>query len=185
MRRVCIDMVDRLPELAHIDLSTVAICFVQARSPSLYGVQATLTPMRFDAGSRTVRRRGATFRVQTVVDRRGVEMLYLLSFYLPRFLNQPFLEKLITILHELWHISPRCNGDLRRHPGRCYIHGTSHDAYDALARRLACQWMARQPSPALYAFLHLDFRQLMRLHGPIVGQRVATPKLVPDASGVR
>ncbi|MFV2067686.1 MAG: hypothetical protein ACC645_11980, partial [Pirellulales bacterium] len=113
-------------------------------------------------------------------DRRGVEMHYLLNFYLPRFLNQPFEEKLITTLHELWHISPRCDGDLRRHPGRCYVHGASQDAYDALARRLAHQWLVRQPSPALLEFLRFDFRHLVETHGPIFGQRVSAPRLMRE-----
>ena len=55
-------------------------------------------------------------------DAKGVEMLYILKFYLPRFQNEPFEEKLTTIFHELWHISSDFNGDIRRHSGRCYVH---------------------------------------------------------------
>ena len=39
-------------------------------------------------------------------------MLYLLSFYLPRFLKLPWREKLATVIHELWHVNPQFNGDL-------------------------------------------------------------------------
>ena len=42
-----------------------------------------------------------------------------MSFYLPRFCDQSLDEKLSTVMHELWHISPAFDGDIRRLPGRC------------------------------------------------------------------
>jgi hypothetical protein len=33
IRLVCVDMVARLPELAHVDMCRVAVAFSQARSP--------------------------------------------------------------------------------------------------------------------------------------------------------
>jgi len=47
IRLVCDDLVTRLPELAHIDMSRVAVCFSQARKAGPYGVYASLTPMRW------------------------------------------------------------------------------------------------------------------------------------------
>ena len=61
----------------------------------------------------------------------GQEKRYLVSFYLPRFLEIDRDEKLATVVHELFHISPDCNGDLRRFPGKNYAHGHSREAYDA------------------------------------------------------
>ena len=58
-------------------------------------------------------------------------MLYILNFYLPRFLDLPFREKLTTMLHELWHIGPKFDGDVRRLGGRCFAHGSSQKQYDA------------------------------------------------------
>ncbi len=52
-------------------------------------------------------------------------MLYLVTFCLPRFLDQDFDDKFITLFHELYHISPRFEGDLRRHEGRCALHSHS------------------------------------------------------------
>ncbi|NIN76707.1 MAG: hypothetical protein GTO26_02665 [Planctomycetales bacterium] len=178
IRAVCQDMVTRLPPLQHIDLRRVAISFCQARKAVPHGLQAALTPMRFEGGRTYTVRRGRRLGVQQIVDHQGVEMLYLLSFYLPRFQNLVFEEKLVTLLHELWHISPQFDGDLRRLPGRCYVHSSSEQQYDAAMARLAHQWLARQPPPELYAFLHKSFTQLQQEQGPVFGTRIAAPKLI-------
>ena len=72
-----------------------------------------ITPLRFEDGHATTVHHGQEYTCQQVVGRGGQEMLYILSVYLPRFLDASFNEKLVTLLHELWHISPRFNGDTR------------------------------------------------------------------------
>jgi hypothetical protein len=105
-------------------------------------------------------------------------MLYLLSFYLPRFMNLPPREKLATVIHELWHIGPDFDGDLRRHPGRCYAHTHSQHEYDRQMHLLAEKWLALGPPNHLHDFFEHDFAQLERRHGPVFGTKIPTPKLV-------
>jgi len=105
-------------------------------------------------------------------------MLYLLSFYLPRFLERSYEEKLTTVVHELWHISPVFDGDLRRHPGRCYAHSHSQRQFDALAGQIATKWLSLDPPPETHGFLRMSFRELERQHGPVYGQKIPTPKLI-------
>jgi hypothetical protein len=178
MRRLCEDMTDRLPELRHIDLSRVAISFSQARNNTRHGVFASLTPMRFADGRTHTVRRGRKWGVQRLQAASGREMLYILDFCLPRFLDLPFGEKLTTVVHELWHISPQFNGDVRRYEGRCYAHSASGD-HDEQASRLTRKWLALDPPGSLYDFLHRNFRQLYELHGGIHGRRIPSPKLFP------
>src|SRR5688500_11864103 len=99
MRRVTADVVARLPERSHVDLSRVAFSFAQARKNVRYGVWATLTPMRFAGGTLTCRRRGRAWTVERLFDDAGREMLYILNFYLPRFMDLPFDEKVTTLIH--------------------------------------------------------------------------------------
>ncbi|MHB8973213.1 MAG: hypothetical protein ACYC3X_28720 [Pirellulaceae bacterium] len=179
IRSVCVEMVTRLPELSHVDLSRVAISFAQARKGGAAGLYASLTPMRFAGGSRVEKRRGRYYRSQMLRDDSGREMLYILSFCLPRFLDVEFREKLATILHEMWHIGPRFDGDLRRHAGRCYVHSPSQQNYDAVMLRLADHWLSLNPPPATYAFLQYRFQDLQRLYGRVYGLRVSRPKLLP------
>lgn len=179
MRRLCEDIVTRSPELSHIDLSRVAIAYARSRKPVAYGLQAALTPLRFEAGSRYTTRRGRRWSVQKVVDREGREMLYILSFYLPRFLDTPYKEKLTTIFHELWHVSPSFDGDVRRHEGRCYAHTSSQNEYDRAMWDMAKSWLSLDPPEPLHAFLHYNFKELTRRWGHVHGTRIAAPKLYP------
>jgi hypothetical protein len=179
MRRLCHDMVVRLAELSHIELERVAIGLCQTRQNGSHGLYASLTPLKFEAGADQQVLEGRRYGVQRLCDEHGRELLYILSFYLPRFQNTSLEEKLSTVLHELWHISPEFDGDLRRHEGRCYAHGPSQREYDAQMDRLAQRWLALDPPGHLYEFLTLDFSELVAEHGQVVGTRWPTPKLLP------
>ena len=180
--RLCEDLSSRLPELAHVEMSRVAIRFCQARKAVSHGVQATLTPLRFAGGSTSTVRAGRRYSIERVFGPTGEEMLYMLSFYLPRFLNLPFAEKLATVIHELWHISPNFDGDLRRFSGRCYAHGHREEDYHAAMGQLAAHWLALSPPEEVYHFLHYNFRQLREHYGAVYGTRIATPRLIAEPS---
>jgi predicted metallopeptidase len=172
-------MVARLDALKHIDLTRVAFSFCQTRRAVSHGMYASLTPLRFAGGALETVRRGRRWRIPRLVDRDGREMLYILNFYLPRFLNLPLEAKLATIVHELWHIGPRFDGDLRRFGGRCYAHSGSQNRYDAHVAALAKRWLTLGPPEPLYDFLRDDYQELVRRYGRIYGQRFRAPRLVP------
>jgi predicted metallopeptidase len=180
MRRICEDMTDRVPELRHIDLSRILIGFAQVRKSTHYGIYASLTPMRFEGGRSETTRRGRRWTAQRFRTRSGVDVLYLLHFYLPRFFDLSFDEKLTTIIHELWHVSPEFNGDVRRYDGRCYAHSRSGD-HDRVSKQMADAYLATEPPDVLYEFLRYDFSGLEARYGRVFGQKLPTPKLIPVA----
>ena len=182
IRHVAADMVCRLPELAHIDLSRVAVAVCQTRKPVMHGMYASLTPLRFAGGAVTTIRRGRPHAIQCVQGPGGQEMLYILSFYLPRFQDLPLREKLITVLHELWHISPSFDGDIRRHAGRYHAHSHSQAEYDREMGIFADRWLAAGPPEELWSFLREDFAQLATRHARIIGLRIRRPRILPLAS---
>lgn len=179
MRLLCSDMTARVSDLRHIDMSRVALSFSQTRKATRHGLFASLTPLRFAGGKTETVRRGRRWTIQRLRDRQGKEMLYLLSFYLPRFLDLPFTEKLVTVVHELWHINPQFDGDLRRFEGRCYAHSSSKQQYDAEAAALVARYLNAGPPAALYGFLECSFQELVRRHGSVYGVKVPAPKLLP------
>ena len=178
MRRLCEDVALRLDEFSHVRMSQVAVTFAQARRHVPHGLQAKLTPLRFEEGRLTTFRRGREWTLQRLYHGEE-EMLYILTFYLPRFCNHTFREKMITVLHELYHISPRFDGDIRRHSGRYHVHSHSQDEYDRLMAVLAERYLRLGPPRELYDFLRLDFHGLVARYGGVVGQRVGIPKLIP------
>lgn len=178
MTALCRDVCVRHPEFRHVRMEEVAVTFAQARSPVEWGVQARLTPLRFEGGSRVQRRNGRLWTVQRVIH-EGRECLYLLTFLLPRFLNLCFDEKLVTIFHELYHISPEFNGDIRRFGGACYVHTGSQRNYDRQMAVFAREYLALGSPEHLLSFLRHDFSGLEQTRGAVVGLRISIPRLIP------
>jgi hypothetical protein len=180
VRRLCADIADRCDVLRHIDVSRVLFAVTQARKCKTGGLQARVTPLRCRDGRLLRQRRGTWYQVQRyfVADR---EMLYLITFCLPRFLDQDRDEKFITLFHELYHISPAFDGDLRRHGRGGAWHADSKRAYDHHMAHLARAYLAAGADPALHDFLRLNFAQLQYRHGAVVGVMVPRPRLVPVA----
>ena len=178
MRLLCEDISQRLAEFEHVRMEQVAVTFAQARRRVSYGLQAKLTPLRFEGGELVTRRRGRLWTIQRWYS-GDLEMLYILTFYLPRFLEQSFREKLITVMHELYHISPVFDGDIRRLPGHYHVHSHSQKEYDRQMDNLVDRYLAAGPPAELFDFLRGSFRDLTARHGSIVGIRAPIPKLLP------
>lgn len=178
MKRFCDDVCRRHPEFRHIDMRRVVVTFAQTRSPVEWGMQAKLTPMRFERGSMTYKRDEQTWTVQRLYH-DGQEMLYILTFYLPRFLNLSFSEKLVTVFHELYHVSPAFDGDIRRFEGSCYMHTGSQASYDQQMEVFVRQYLRMKAPPTLRAFMRYNFHGLRKARGPVVGLRVPVPRLIP------
>jgi hypothetical protein len=178
MARLCADVAARCESFRHIHMKRVLVSFTPSRNRSRYGLQARVTPLRFRDGRLTRRHGSVEYQVQRFfVD--GHEMLYLLTFCLPRFLDQSFNEKLVTVFHELYHMSPEFDGDLRRHPGRYAVHSHSKERYDSRMAGLAKEYVEDHPDPELFGFLKRDYREMWDHHGGIIGAVVPRPKLLP------
>ncbi len=177
VRVLCADIVCHCPELRHIDVSRLLFGMTQARSGRTHGLQARVTPMRFRRGQLTRQRRGGLYHVQRYFV-EGREMLYLVTFCLPRFLDRDFDDKFVTLFHELYHIGPQFDGDLRRHEGRCALHTHSKRQYDDHMGQMARAYLSNGAERSLHAFLRLNFAQLQHRHGSVVGAMVPRPRLL-------
>ena len=178
MRLLCEDICIRLPDFQHVKMDKVAVTFAQARRRVPYGLQAKLTPLRFEGGQLTTHRKGRKWTIQRWYS-GNVEVLYILTFYLPRFLEQSYREKLITVMHELYHINPNFDGDTRRLPGHYHVHSHSQKDFDCQMDMLVDQYLSLNPSADLINFLLGSFRDLCARYGHVVGIRVPIPKLLP------
>ncbi len=178
IRRLCTDVAARCPELAHVNTQSMLFTFTPARNSNGFGLQARVTPMRFRGGSRFRRIAGVLYQAQRYAV-GGNEMLYLVTFCLPRFLDQTFAEKLVTVFHELYHIGPLFDGDLRRHEGRYAVHTKSKKGYDEHMSELAKRYVTDHPQPTVFDFLRLSTKELVRARGGITAIAVPRPKMVP------
>jgi len=167
MVRVC-------PELSHIKEDHLAIGFTKARSIKSTGLLASLTPLRFEEGKTVTSKKGYLYEIpELLVD--GVPILYILHFLYPRFIDLPMSNKVHTIIHELWHISPHFNGDIRRFRGRTYAHSGRKSRFEEQVSSVVKAWFQKTNFDT--SILALDSNGLKRSFGRVLGKRVSRPKL--------
>jgi len=158
---LCRSLVETLPELGHVDADRVLFTFSRSRRPGRGGLLARITPLRGEAGSRLLERRRGRFVETWEVPRvlhEGREIYYLITLLMPRFLHLEPRERLVTILHELWHISPACDGDIRRFPGRRFAHGDKRHGFHELVEALGARYLNARPElPPLLTLSEADW----------------------------
>jgi hypothetical protein len=190
------DVVARVPALGFIDVSDVLVFARHGRSEA-DGAFATchcLTLPTSEPGyyfwrdRRTGRltRRSEWFVTKSpevrIASRR---MKYLISFALPRFCDQslnhsrkrehypdlpPWIAKLDTIVHELYHIDPNAAGIRRFERGDGSYSPRSHGPsfYQEVAAMVRA-YLATNPDPAVFDLLMFDFDELHQRFGGVVG----------------
>lgn len=181
MEKLIGDIVLQVPEFNHIEPARVLVCVASARGGGVHGTYAKIHPLRFPGGSRhTEARRGlkkVTYSMPTVTS-RGTDILYVIYFLVPRFLNLPLREKLVTIFHELYHISPQFDGDIRRFPGKNYAHGSSRKRYNALMEQMVDGYLRKLEHDSMVSFLEGDMAAIRSRHKVVVGRRLPPPRIV-------
>jgi hypothetical protein len=119
-----------------------------------------------DATTGTLTRRSPWFVTRSPeVSIHGTPVEYMISVALPRFSDQvsrrkleryadvglpPWVVRLDTVVHELYHIAPDAHG-LRR------------------LKRLVCAYLETDPAPEMLEVVRYDFATLMERHGGVVG----------------
>jgi predicted metallopeptidase len=174
------DIVCQVSDFSHVDPKKVLICVSSTRSGGVYGTFAKIHPLRFPGGSRTreVKRARRVFTcTMPMVTHRDTEILYIIYFLVPRFLNLTLREKLITVFHELYHISPDFDGDIRRFPGRNFAHGSSRKRYNALMEGLVDRYLQEKECLDCLDFLEVDMAALRVKYQTIVARKYPAPKV--------
>lgn len=188
------DVVARTPALSFIDLREVLVFGRYGRTDA-DGAFATchcLTLPETEPGyyfwrdrvTGELTRRSEWFVTKTPEVRLdGTRIKYLISFVLPRFCQQrldlswkaelysdaePWVAKLDTIIHELYHIDPAASG-IRQFAadGARSSHTHAPEFYDNVAA-MTRAYLATRPDPALLEFLKMDFSALQRRFGGVL-----------------
>jgi predicted metallopeptidase len=114
---------------------------------------------------------------EVVVD--GSEILYILYFAMPRFMDLDFETKMTTVFHELYHINPKFNGDIRRFRGKYFAHGHSRKVFNDRVSAMAHEYLEMPGASENAEFLRHTFKELEAEHGRVVGTKVRPPKPRP------
>ena len=190
------DIVSRVPELSFIDVADVLV-FARAGRSNAEGAFATCHCLSLPASEpgyyfwrdrRTgqITRRSEWFVTKSPVVLVGTRQIkYLISFALPRFCDQsldrsrkeryydgdaPWIAKLDTVVHELFHIDPEQKGirRLARADGSYSTNCHSPEFFRQVARMVRT-YLDSRPEAAVYDFLQHDFASLEKRYGGVVG----------------
>ncbi len=168
------DLCARLPEFAHVDSRRLLVCVARTRRAGAGGVFAKIVPMRFPGGSPFKTVGGHDYALPQIPTPHG-DVLYLIYVYLPRFFEQPFERRLLTLVHELFHIAPAFDGTIRRLGSRA--HGASRDRFNASLQPLVTRYLAADPPAELLTLLRDDLPTLAN-GTTLVGRALSVPKAV-------
>lgn len=189
------DICRKTPRLSFIDVKEILVFGRHGRSDA-EGAFATCHCLTLpesepgyyfwrDRATGELTRRSEWFITKSPEVRVGsTKIKYLISFVLPRFCDQtlersrksdlypdaePWLAKLDTVVHELYHIDPDSAGIRRliRADGSDSPRSHGPEFYEEVAEMVNA-WLATSPAPELYDFLRDDFRALTERHGGVV-----------------
>ena len=166
------------PSFGHIDHERIAVCIASNRSGGRGATYGKLVPMRFRQGSQVVRHSGRHYSMPEIL-KGELPLLYLIYFYMPRFFDLPAREKIRVIFHELYHISPDFDGDIRR-MGRVKVaHGHSRKSFDSSFSGEMEDFLGHISAGPLMDFLDMTSSHIYSGYERIVGLRMKTPRPVP------
>jgi hypothetical protein len=190
------DVVTRVPTLSFINIADVLV-FARSGRTNAEGAFATCHCLSLppsepgyyfwrDRTTQALTRRSEWFVTKSPsVTIGGRDVKYMLSFSLPRFCDQsidrsrkerfypgaePWMAKLDTVVHELYHIDPELAGIRRieREDGTYSAHCHGDQFFEQVAEMVHA-YVATEPSPAMFDFLRDDFAALEARHGGVVG----------------
>jgi len=201
LTRLMSDIIGRVPALGHIDMSRVLV-FARFGRSDAQGAYATCHAISLpssepsyyfwrDRRTGEMTRRSEWFVTKSPhVELGSATIDYMISFCLPRFCDQtiaraqkessyphfdPWVAKLDTIIHELYHVDPSHQG-IRRLPsanGRSSTRSHSPEFFRDVVG-MTKQYLATRPDQDALDFLKYDFVGLERRYGHVTGTTFRT-----------
>jgi predicted metallopeptidase len=169
-------IVKHTPTFSHIDISALMVCVASNRS-GRGGAFGKLIPMRFENGSRFIRFKKRLYAMPEIMT-NDLQCLYIIYFYMPKFFNLNPLDKLNVVFHELYHISPEFNGDIRRIALKRKAHGGSRKRYDSMYFSEFEAYANSHVFSEFYDFLSMDSKSLFDSFDRVYANRMPVPKPV-------
>ena len=168
------DICQRLPEFAHIDVRRVLFAATTTRSKALGGVYAKIAAMRFADATPIKVTHGGNYSLPQIPTPHG-DVLYIIYVYVPRFFEQTFERRVLTLIHELYHISPKFDGTIRK-VGRG-AHGASRENFNIALGPLVQRYLDARPPAELHMILRTDFTTLVRNYA-LQARKFPLPKAI-------
>jgi predicted metallopeptidase len=165
------------PSMTHIDVNRVLVCIGSNRRGRGGGIYGKLVPLKFENGSELLKHKGTLYGIPEI-SHNNRSLLYIMYFYMPRFFDLSWFEKVRVMFHELYHISPFFNGDIRRMGKVKTAHGHSKRHYDSLYKQELKSFQDHIRTSAHIEFLQMDTKSLFNRYRQVSGIRMKKPRPV-------
>jgi len=172
--RIIEDISVKMPEFSYIaNPHRILVCLARANNTRKSGVYAKIVPMNFPNGSPFKEFDGQLYSMPQILTPNG-NIMYIIYIYLPRFFLQDFDKRLLTIIHELYHISDEFDGTIRMFGGK--PHGNSRERFNRNLLPFAERY-ASVADNELMDILKSDYKDLQKKY-TVTGRCMSIPKAI-------
>ncbi len=176
------DACGRISFFSHIDTEKLHICISSNRAGGRGATFGKVVPMKFKGGEEILHYRGKCYAMPKI-EVNSIRILYIIYFYIPRFTDLAPIEKIRVIFHELYHIHPDFNGDIRRFGKNGSVHGKSKKQFDTQFEREVISYAEEIRNTPMWEFLSLNTSEIFKNYQKVLSYRMKTPKpIILDAS---
>ncbi len=173
IRRLLWHIVRTMPEFSHLEPSRILVVAGEARRAS----HATVKPLAFPRGSRT----DAFGRTKPLVKIEGKRMLYCITLRPLFFRRSTAVERVTTILHELFHISTGFDGTLDASRRHANMGAKFEKKFRPLQKRLCAELPAELLAPFAYDGDVRIAQWLERPSGWLPGEKASSRRIYTEA----
>ncbi len=176
LKEIIFVITERYDSFRHINVENILITLATNRATSRRSLTfGKCVPLKFEGGERTRIYKNRKIAVPTVVIKDKI-ILYMIVFYKPHFFDLPLEYKIKVIFHELYHISPLFNGDIRRFGTRKSAHGFSREKYDMYFIDEMNDFVDFIKKTKYKKVLEMNYKQLHKNFGSVKFLRMKIPK---------
>lgn len=169
------DIINATPLFSHIDMNRVLVCSAYNKKVTGGGIFAKVVPLRFENGVPLKKFKNHWYAFPKVMN-NGHEILYIIYFYIPRYFDLPAFEKLNVAFHELYHINPEFNGDVRRMGSYKFSHGYSKEHFNNQFREELSHYYNKIKNTPLGAMLEMNFAQISEHFETVYTRTMKVPR---------
>jgi len=173
------DMIKSTDEFKSFDINKILVCCASNRKDSKGAIYGKLQPLRFKDGSEIIKHNNKYYTIPKIV-LNDIEILYVLYLYIPKFFDMTAKDKINVMFHELYHISPEFNGDIRRMSNIKSAHGHSKKSFEEKYIQYASIYFNKINDTPFYTFLQMNFKEIEKQFKVIKYRRMKSikPKLL-------
>jgi len=162
---------------SNFDINNILIAGAKNKTGCKKGTYSKVIPMRFRDGASIIKYNEDKYCIPRLKI-SGIEILYIIYFFIPSFFELDPRQKIDVIFHELFHISPDFNGDIRRIGEKKYFHGYSSEKYTELFSDESETFYKYIMGTKYSYFLQMKFKDFQEHFKKIKMRKVKKPKAV-------